>query len=119
MSWKNLPSWLKVVIIIIFVGVMTTSLIVYKSIIKEECKINSDCDFSYTTYGESSCVSCHYADKEWICMNKEKAEQEKNRIIEESFNGFPPLCERCLEDDYETYYCKCTNNKCVKERTIK
>jgi len=86
-----------------------------RPISSNSCSTEDDCDFFYTQWGKSSCVSCSYADKEWICLNKEQADRERKAIIELYFDGIPPQCEMCLESDYRLYSCKCNNNKCEKQ----
>lgn len=81
------------------------------------CETDSDCDFHYTKWGKDNpCFPCWYVSDEVICMNKEEVEKEMDRIIEEEFGGSDrvPLCERCFEDDYDSYSCKCIDNKCFK-----
>ena len=80
------------------------------------CRSDDECSFFYTGYGEEPCLSCFYSEPEWACIEKEKADAEMDSIIQEYFNGSPPLCERCFESDYDSYSCACENGECIKKR---
>lgn len=119
---KNLKLFYGVLIIVVLVIVGAGLFILSKHPVtppspEGECKSNNDCDFFWTGYytQDLSCAPCSYSDDTWICMNSEKKEKimsdpqyrDKKDVV---------LCEMCITTDYDSFYCKCENNKCVKER---
>lgn len=78
------------------------------------CENDNDCKFVFTKM-EYSCPSCSYESDNWVCMNKESAEQE---WIEWSKQHSDVQCEMCLksESDFDNFECKCSNNSCAKNR---
>jgi len=120
---KNLKLFYGALIVVVLVIIGAGLFIVSKRPItpppqpEGECKSDNDCDFFWTGYytQDLSCAPCSYWDDTWICMNSEKKEkimsdpqyQDKKDVVQ---------CEMCMTTDYDSFYCKCENNKCVKER---
>lgn len=82
------------------------------------CEADSDCGFYYTKWGKDNpCFPCWHISDDVVCMNKEKIQEKMDRIIEEEFEGRPgnvPLCTPCIDTDWDSYSCECTDNKCTK-----
>jgi len=91
-------------------------------IIEEEdtgCNIDSDCGWHYTDYNENNpCGGCSVIAAEYVCMNNNAAEDLFLDKMNELFGGLEnvPRCEPCTNPDFESYFCKCVSNSCVKER---
>jgi len=100
-----------IIAVLILIAVLLIVLIPNNNL---NCSVDEDCSFFYTKLDENPCFPCSVAREDVICMNKEKAGQEAQIIIEKFYPEGVPPCAPCppTDDDYE---CKCANDKCIKQ----
>ncbi|MFH1544900.1 MAG: hypothetical protein ABIE23_02305 [archaeon] len=122
MNQKILIALICLIGIILFSGCIEEKVEPEKT--PQECLSDSDCEFFYTGLSvDSPCPSCYYADKEWVCINKNEAKRRMNKLLEDAYpdpSNRPPFlaaCEACAGADWDQYTCKCINNNCIKTKT--